>query len=660
MGKLLGVAIAVLGALGAQAAAAPGPAPRVAVTPAEGQLADASASGTLSFTLRNVGAAPLELRAVRLAPGSEGFDLAPVQPRLMAPGDSVALAVTYTPDGRRAQAFGALQIVSNDDGQVDDPHTVERDPTLGVPLRVGGGHLLSLIVLFPLVGVIALVLLPRERARLARRIALGAAAVPLAGALVLYARFDPTWGVRDGQSGLQFVEHTVWVRRFAIEYFVGVDGLNVMMVVLTAIVAVIAILASWPLAPERGARGYFALLLLAETGLLGVFCSLDFFLFYAFFQVVVLPMYLLIGVFGGTRKQYAALKFFLFALLGSVLLLVAIVALHRASAPSVLVDGTPTAHTFDMLRLTYANCFAQAPARFGVAFDKLVWSALFLAFAIQIPVFPLHTWLPDTLAEAPTAISVLLAAVLLKLGTYGILRVNCAMLPDATRWAGGAMAAFGVVNILYGGLCAMAQRDLKRLIAYAVVSHMGYCLLGVSAFTAAGVSGAVLEMWSYGAITAMLLLMVGALHERAHTRDIDDFGGLAQSMPAYATWFGFALVASLGLPGLSGFVAEMLTVLGAFALRPGLAVAAAAGVVLTAAYHLGTIQRVLLGPPNPRWQMLADLSRRERVALTPLALLVLILGFYPSPVLGSIHTSVDDLLAILVHGTGAAQLAVRP
>src|SRR5262249_13390520 len=257
-----------------------------------------------------------------------------------------------------------------------------------------------------------------------------------------------------------------------IEYFLGVDGISVMMVILTALVSLIAAGASWSVPLDNHIRGYFAMFLLLETGMMGVFCAIDFFLFYVFWEVMLLPMYFLIGIWGGPRKEYAAIKFFLYTLAGSVLMLLALIGLYYNSSPTYLVDGTPAAHTFDILKLTYANNFARVPQILGVDFAKLVWIGLFIGFAIKVPMFPFHTWLPDAHVEAPTAISVILAGVLLKMGTYGMMRINFPILPEATQWAATAVAVFGVINILYGAFCAMAQKDLKNLVAYSSVSHI--------------------------------------------------------------------------------------------------------------------------------------------------------------------------------------------
>ncbi|MGZ3427214.1 MAG: complex I subunit 4 family protein [Polyangia bacterium] len=502
------------------------------------------------------------------------------------------------------------------------------------------------MIFFPLVGAALVLAVPRGRDGLVRAIALGTSLVPLAAAGFLVTHFDRSFARASGNGGLQFVQHAAWIPSFNVEYYVGVDGLSVTMVLLTALISTIAILASFGI--DKQVRGYFALFLLLETGMLGTFVALDFFLFYIFWELMLLPMYFLIGIWGGPRKEYAAIKFFLYTLVGSVLILLAIIALYYHSSPTALVDGTPARHTFDMVKLAYDNDWeAKALTLFGFDLTRVVWVAFFIGFAIKIPMFPLHTWLPDAHVEAPTAISVVLAGVLLKMGTYGILRVNFAMLPQATQWAATTMAVFGAINIVYGAFCAFAQSDLKRLVAYSSVSHMGFCLVGMAAFTQAGLSGAMLQMFNHGTITAMLFLLVGVLYDRAHTREIDRFGGIASQMPRYAALFGFAFMASLGLPGLSGFIGEVLVFLGAFATHRVVTAVAMTGVIITAAYHLWALQRVQLGRWNEQWRdrsRFYDLTARETLTLVPLAAIVLLLGFWPLPMLQLSESSLSDLL----------------
>jgi NADH-quinone oxidoreductase subunit M len=413
---------------------------------------------------------------------------------------------------------------------------------------------------------------------------------------------------------------------------------------------VIAVGASWSIPLGKSIRGYFALFLLLEVGMMGVFVALDFFLFFVFWELMLLPMYFLIGVWGGPRKEYAAIKFFLYTLAGSVLMLLAIIALYQASGPGTLVDGTPAAHGFNLMTLAYDNDFAGAPALLGFRFTSVVWLLLFIAFAIKVPIVPLHTWLPDAHVEAPTAISVVLAGVLLKMGPYAMMRISAPILPEATRWAADAVAFIGVLGIVYGSLCAMAQTDLKRLVAYSSVAHMGFCLLGLAAGTPTGITGALVQMFNHGTITSLLFLLVGVLYDRTHTRALDRFGGLASVMPRYAFVFGLAFMASLGLPGLSGFIGEALVFLGAFPVYKGFTLVAAVSLVLTAAYHLMAIQKINFGAFNEAWREVLpghDLDRRELATLLPLAAIVVLLGVWPVPLLDLMRTGVGDLVILL-------------
>jgi NADH-quinone oxidoreductase subunit M len=618
-----------------------------------------SLSETRTFNIANRGTAPLDIQRIVAVPEGTGVQVGDTGAHTLAPGESLDVRVVYTPEPRRQQMFGGIQIWSNDPRFAVD----ERNPSAHVAalaVRANSSRLLTLIIFFPLLAAGLVLLVPRGRDELARWIALGGTLVPLAGALWMLVHFDRNYSMSSGNAGLQFVQHAVWIPSFNVEYFVGVDGLSVTMVILTTLVSVIALIASWGI--RKQVRGYLALFLLLETGMVGTFCALDFFLFYIFWELMLLPMYFLIGIWGGPRKEYAAIKFFLYTLFGSVLILLAIIALYYNAAPTTLVDGTPASHSFDMVKLAYANDWqSKRLLLVGLDFTKVVWIALFIGFAIKIPMFPFHTWLPDAHVEAPTAISVILAGVLLKMGTYGILRVNFAILPHATQWAAPTMAIFGAINILYGAFCAFAQRDLKKLVAYSSVSHMGYCLVGMAAFTQSGFSGALLQMFNHGTITAMLFLLVGVLYDRAHTRDIDQFGGMATQMPRYAALFGFAFMASLGLPGLSGFIGEVLVFLGAFPVYRAVTIVAMTGVIVTAAYHLWALQRIQLGKWNDAvWKdrsIFPDLSAREAVTLLPLAAIVLVLGFWPTPMLALINNGLADLLRHVTDNAGAGALA---
>jgi len=377
---------------------------------------------------------------------------------------------------------------------------------------------------------------------------------------------------------------------------------------------------------------------------MGVFVSVDFFLFYIFWEVMLLPMYFLIGIWGGPRREYAAIKFFLYTLLGSVLILLAMLGLYYYNSQA----------TFDMTKL------AANAGGYSLNFQRIAWLALFIGFAIKIPAFPFHTWLPDAHVEAPTAISVILAGVLLKMGTYGILRVNYSILPAASHelaWL--FLGGIGTINIVYGAMCAMAQTDYKKLIAYSSISHMGYVMLGMAAFTAAGINGAVLQMFNHGTITAMLFIVVGVIYDRAHHREIGGFGGLASHMPFYTGITGLAFFAGMGLPGMSAFISEVLVLIGAWQTHPLMTVLGAATAILTAGYLLWTFQRIYLGPVNDKYVGLPDLSFREAFTLVPLAVIVLILGVYPHAVLDLINTSLVHLNQVVLAAPGATLALVR-
>jgi NADH-quinone oxidoreductase subunit M len=468
-----------------------------------------------------------------------------------------------------------------------------------------------------------------------KSMALAATVPPLWWAVQLFVQFD-RW-----DKGFQYVEKVPWIRAFNISYFIGIDGISIPMVLLTALLAFLCVIASWNI--NQYVRGYFCLFLLLDTSMMGVFCSLDFFLFYVFWELMLLPMYFLIGVWGGPRKEYAAIKFFLFTLVGSVLMLVVMLVFYFGSA----APGTGL-HSFDLTVL--ADQRAHLPVLQAGAVRWLCYLALLIGFAIKIPVVPFHTWLPDAHVEAPTAISVILAGVLLKMGTYGILRISYPLLPDMVRQFAPYVAFFGLLSIIYGALCAMAQKDLKKLIAYSSISHMGFVVLGMSVFTnTAAINGAVLQMFNHGTVTAMLFLLVGVIYDRAHHRDIDGFGGLAGIMPIYAGYTGLAFFAALGLPGLSSFISEALVLLGSFQQYRVFTIVATSGIILTAAYFLWTMQRVFLGPANERYVKLPEISLREAFTLTPLAVIVIVLGFYPMPVLNLIAATLQQTVALVAH-----------
>jgi NADH-quinone oxidoreductase subunit M len=492
-------------------------------------------------------------------------------------------------------------------------------------------------------------LIPRNQEELARKVTLGITLIPLLLAVILFIQYDRS------ASELQFEFESVWIEAFDIHYHIGINGFSVTLLLLTALLGPICVLASWRNI-EKGVKAYFALFLLLETGMIGFFCAQDLFLFYVFFEVTLLPMYFLIGIWGGPRKEYAAIKFFLFTLAGSVLLLLAMLALYFN-----VTDPDTGKHTFNMLvMMDQANHsdWLRAGMIFGYSAPVMIWFAMFIGFAIKVPLFPFHTWLPDAHVEAPTAISVILAGVLLKMGTYGILRFNYPMLPDVTRDFSYFLAVIGVINIIYGALVAMAQTDLKKLVAYSSISHMGFVMLGMSSFTPHGINGAVFQMFNHGTITAMLFLLVGVIYDRAHHRyivypnDYEDpdlrgklgFGGLWSHMPVYGSLTMVAYFAALGLPGLSGFISEALCFLGAFQVHRTMTILGTLGVLLGAAYMLWAFQRLFMGPFNERWRGLPEINGREIFCLAPLAVIVIVLGIYPAPVLDLLAQSLGELV----------------
>jgi NADH-quinone oxidoreductase subunit M len=465
-----------------------------------------------------------------------------------------------------------------------------------------------------------------------------------------------------------------WFGRVHIEYLLGIDGLSVVMVLLTALISCVAVISSWTI--EKSLKGYFALLLLLDTGMMGVFVALDFFLFYMFWEVMLLPMYFLIGIWGGSRREYAAIKFFLYTLLGSVLMLLAMLALYFstnvyidpagtlysiAEGAKLGIPGLEKIHTFNLLQMMDPGNFVPGSllAGFNTFWRYAAYVALFIGFAIKVPLFPFHTWLPDAHVEAPTPISVILAGVLLKMGTYGMLRISFPIFPDAMRHFAWELALLGVISMVYGALVAMAQTDFKKLIAYSSISHMGIVVLGMASMNTQGMMGAVFQMFNHGTITAMLFLIVGVLYDRAHTRGLNEFGGLMNQMPRYAGMMTVAFFAALGLPGLSGFVSELLSLLGAFQTFQTLTIISAVTIVLTAGYMLWVLQRVFLGTLPDKWKGLTDLNARETLMLASLAAIVIFLGIYPAPMLNLMNTSLNALSGIVLHGGAGTMMGMN-
>jgi NADH-quinone oxidoreductase subunit M len=484
--------------------------------------------------------------------------------------------------------------------------------------------LLSIIVFVPAMFAPVLLLVPRQADRTVRLVALVAMLVDFAASLALAFGFVPG-------RGMQFVERAGWIERFGIEYHLGVDGISLWLVVLTGLIGPIAVLASWK-GIEQRVREFHVLLLLLQTGMMGVFLSLDLFLFYVFWEVTLIPMYFLVGIWGHERRLYAAFKFFAYTMAGSLLMLVAILALVQQHQQQT------GEYTFNVLRL-YGTRVPEHQA---------IWyfAAFALAFAIKVPIWPLHTWLPDAHVEAPTAGSVILAAILLKMGSYGFLRFAIPLFPQAAQSVLPILLLLPVIGIVYGALVAMVQPDLKKLVAYSSVSHLGFVMLGLFAFNRQGLEGSIYQMLNHGLSTGALFLLVGMLYERRHTRQISAFGGLAKSMPIFATVFIVVTLSSIGLPGLNGFVGEFLILVGAFKEARPYAVVAATGIVLGAVYMLWAAQRVLFGKiEHDANRDLPDLGRRELAVLAPILVLIVGMGVYPKPILDRMHEAVGGLMA---------------
>jgi NADH-quinone oxidoreductase subunit M len=476
---------------------------------------------------------------------------------------------------------------------------------------------LTLVLFSPLIGVPALLFIPKLRDDVARGLALVVAVATFIISLGMLGAFD------GARAGFQLVEHADWATSIGLHYTVGVDGVSVFMVVLTTFLMPIAILASWKV--EKEVRWFMAAMLFLETAVLGTFVSLDLLLFFVFFEGLLFPMYLIIGGWGGERRVYAAVKFFLYTMLGSAFLFVAILFLYFR-AGSELGQAT-----FD-LRVLEGLSLPIATARW-------LFAGFFIAFAVKVPIFPLHTWLPDAHTEAPTAGSVILAALLLKVGAYGLIRFDLALFPEASRYFSDAVQILAVIGIVYGAIVALIQSDVKRLVAYSSVSHLGFVVLGIFAFTPQAVSGGVLQMVNHGLSTGALFLLVGMIYERTHTRELGEMGGLARGMPLLAGILLFVVFSSVGLPGLNNFVGEFLVILGTFASNRALGAIAATGVVLAAIYLLWAYQRMMHGAVPEEHAHHPDLSLREMAVLAPVVAAILVIGVYPKLLLDRINPS---------------------
>ena len=484
--------------------------------------------------------------------------------------------------------------------------------------------LLSLILLVPLVGAIILLFVDRRRDDTIRWIANIVASLGFLVSLPLWFWYDsanPDW---------QFVERVPWIPSIGAEYFLGVDGFSSLLVLLTTLMGMIAILSSWTAITER-VKEYYIFLLVLQTGMIGAFITLDFLLFFLFWEVMLVPMYFLIGIWGSDNRLYSAIKFFLYTLVGSVVMLLGILAVYFYQYS---VTGV---YTFDVTQFHELNM--------PVDLQWWVFLAFFLGFAVKVPMFPFHTWLPDAHTDAPTAGSVILAAVLLKMGTYGFIRFSLPILPDATVSFVPLIAGLSIVGIIYGALVALSQSDWKRLVAYSSVSHMGLVMLGMFALTPVGITGSIIQQINHGISTGALFLIVGIVYERRHTREISEYGGLSKTMPVYAAVFLIMTMSSIGLPTLNGFIGEILILQGIFVVSKWWAAVAATGIVLGAAYMLWLYQRTMFGTiDNPKNEGLADLNVRELATFVPLIILAVWIGLYPSPFLRRLETSVERVM----------------
>ncbi len=537
-----------------------------------------------------------------------------------------------------------------------------------------GFPILSWITFLPILGMIILAFIPSGKDEISKEstkkyyrwLTVGITFIQLILALIIFFNFNYSLGGINDPNSFQFVEKFTWIHAnfplvgsLNIEYFLGVDGISAPMILLTAIVCFVASFTSFGI--QKSVKGYFAMYLLLNTGMMGCFVALDFFLFYVFWELMLLPMYFLIGIWGGPRKEYAAIKFFIYTFVGSVFMLLVMIGLYFSyQIPDPSNPGS-FMHTFNLIAmLDPANLVPGSIfAELGSNIRFIAFVVLFIGFAIKVPMVPLHTWLPDAHVEAPTAISVILAGVLLKMGTYGMIRIALPIFPEAFASSQWWIAFLGMFAIVYGALCALGQfrvgkRDLKKMIAYSSVSHMGYVVLGLSSMTPQGITGAIFQMFNHGTITAMLFMIVGVIYDRSHTRGLDDFGGLANKMPIYTGITTVAFFAALGLPGLSGFVSEAMVFLGAFSTYPVLTAISTLGLILGASYMLWALQKLFFGKLPEKWQgpwdpthtkyKTDDVSGIELAGLIPLAVIVVFLGIFPTTVTDLMVNSVNHFV----------------
>jgi NADH-quinone oxidoreductase subunit M len=630
------------------------------------------------FSITNKGAEPLAVSRIALrgddddvrAPAKlaarfvEGGGTAITVP----PGGVRKVQITWLPDRepRVYQAFAHVMITSSDEaaGEI----------AVGVRAQIPRGFVfitdrpISWLVFLPLVAValaIAMQVTGQRDDKLLRQVAALVCAAQCLIALWMWSAFNPDVTRIDGNDGYQFIEHAPWIRSLGVEYFVGVDGASMPMVLLTCLLGLVGVLAAQGI--ERQPKGFFAFYMLLLSGVLGVFVSLDLVLLFSFWQLVLLPLYFLVGVWGGEHREAAAAKLFVVTLAASGVLLLGILALWANADRTFLVDGTPVSRTSSIPELMRVAFHAKKLVLFGAPLVKVAWICLFIGFTAVLPIFPLHRWLPDALVASPTPVAVIVSGLVVKVGAYGVIRVCYGVLPEASRWAAGTTLALGIVGVLYGALCAMAQTDLKRMVAYATMSQMGFCLIGLGSLTPQGIAACLMQMVSHGLIAAMLLLCIGALEDRVKTRDLGRLGGLAAEAPLYATLFAFALFASAGLPGLIGFWGEALALFGAFPTHRVLSVVGALGIGLGAAYHLSAMHKLLFGKLAEAWRKdpilepfggkIPELNARELALVAPIAVVAIILGVWPVPVLSTIAGGVRDITS-LVNPPGPDQIAL--
>ena len=484
-----------------------------------------------------------------------------------------------------------------------------------------GFNILSILVFLPILGLIIIMVLPKSAAPKAKIVALVFTLFTVAIAAYIWLIFDKTSG------NMQFVEKYNWIQGVNIYYNLGIDGISLPIVFLTCFLSVLGVLVSWNM--DNRPKAFFALLLLLQTGMLGVFVALDFILFYIFWELVLLPMFFLIGIWGSSRRHYASIKFFIYTLFGSVLMLVGILIVFFGSGMN----------SFDMVGLAKSSI---APGT-----QNWIFLLMFMGFAIKVPMFPLHTWLPDAHTEAPTAGSVLLAGILLKMGAYGFIRIAIPILPYASKSWAPAISILSIIGIVYGALACLVQKDVKRLIAFSSVSHMGFVMLGIASLNQTAITGSVLQMFNHGCITGMLFLVIGMIYDRTHTRQISELGGLANKMPFFAGMLAFASFASLGLPGLSGFWGEFMILFGTFenntVFYQIMVYIAVLGIVLGAAYLLLMLQKVIFGEYKGQVQEFKKVSAVDIITLIPLIIIIIYIGVNPSGIINVISSSVSKL-----------------